>query len=84
MARVEVGWCRQRGEHLSSLTPQAASPGTHDALGVEAGGGVERKRQAFTTSSEPDTGRGRAGDLWISCFHQYCIGPSLPQRGGPS
>lgn len=79
-----MGRRRQRGEHVSSLTPQAASPGTHDARGAEAGGEVERKRQAFATSSEPNTGRGRVGDLWISCFHQYCISPSLPQRGGPS
>ena len=53
-----------------AVPPKAASLGTHGSLGAEAGGRVE---MAFTTSSEPDTGRGRAGDLWILCFHQYCI-----------
>lgn len=83
MARVEMGWSRRPGEHLPSLTPQTASPGTHDALGAEAGGRIERKRQPFTTSSELDTGRGCAGDLWILCFHQYCIGPPPPRAWQP-
>lgn len=71
---------------------KAASLGTHGSLGAEAGGRVERKKMTFSTSSEPDTGRGHAGDLWISCFHQYCIrraadslpsaGPGLPVRRG--
>lgn len=83
MARVEVGWSRRPEEHLPSLTSQTASPGTHDALGAEAGGRIDRKRQPFTTSSELDTGRGCAGDLWILCFHQYCIGPPPPPAWRP-
>ena len=71
------------GEHLPSLTPQTASPGTHDALGAEAGSRTEGKRQPFATSSELDTGRGCTGDLWILCFHQYCIGPPSPQAWRP-
>lgn len=76
------GTTQAAGEHLSSLTPRLPLPGPDDAPGSEAGGRVERKRQAFTTYSEPtNTGRGRTSGYRVSI--NIALAPAS-QSGAPA
>lgn len=63
---------------MHSLAPQTTSPETHSSRGQ-----VQLPYMSSTTSPEPGVGRSRCGDLWILCFHQYCIRRPAPPSSAP-
>lgn len=64
---------------MHSLVPQATSPETHSSRGQ-----VRPPYMSSTTSPEPGVGRSWRGDLWILCFHQYCIRRPAPPSPQPT